>query len=78
MKTPRDWNGENFAVGLITLGFIRVRQSGSHIMLKHEGSGEVISVPAHRPLKTGTLNKLLHDVVELTGFSREEVISKLK
>jgi hypothetical protein len=46
-------------------------------MLKHEDSGEVISVPAHRPLKTGTLNKLLHDIAELAGLSREEFIEKL-
>ena len=47
-------------------------------MLKHESSGEVISVPAHRPLKTGTLNRLLRDVAELTGLPRDEVIEQLR
>ncbi len=47
-------------------------------MLKHDGTGEVLSIPAHRPLKTGTLNKLLHDVSELTGLSREEIVARLR
>jgi predicted RNA binding protein YcfA (HicA-like mRNA interferase family) len=62
---------------LVGLGFERVRQSGSHIMLKHDTTGEVISVPAHRPLKTGTLNKLLRDIAELTGLSRDAIIDAL-
>jgi hypothetical protein len=47
-------------------------------MLKHEASGEVLSIPAHRSLKIGTLNKLLRDVGDLTGLTRNGVMEKLK
>ena len=61
MKLPRDMNGEHLAVRLAGLGFARLRQSGSHIVLKHEASGETVSIPAHRPLKTGTLRSILSE-----------------
>lgn len=78
MKTPRDWNGEDFAKALIGLGFTRVRQSGSHLLLRHDKSGEVISIPAHRPLKVGTLNGLLAAVSEIVGLNRQDLIEKLR
>ena len=77
MKTPRDWNGEDFAKALVALGFTRVRQSGSHVMLRHDKSGEVVSIPAHRPLKVGTLNGLLATVSEIVGLSRQELFDRL-
>jgi predicted RNA binding protein YcfA (HicA-like mRNA interferase family) len=74
VKTPRDWNGEDFAKALVGLGFARVLQTGSHIQLRHDKSGKVISIPAHRPLKVG----LLAAVSEMVGLSRQELIDKLR
>lgn len=44
-------------------GFVVVRQKGSHIRLqKHAGSETLkITVPAHSPLKRGTLRRILKD-----------------
>lgn len=39
------------------LGFIQVRQMGSHVILRHGDQGCVI--PLHRELKTGTLAGIL-------------------
>jgi predicted RNA binding protein YcfA (HicA-like mRNA interferase family) len=39
------------------LGFVVVRQKGSHIMLRRAGIGCV--VPNHRELKVGTLSSVL-------------------
>lgn len=78
MKLPRDLNGDHLAVRMSTLGFIRLRQSGSHIVLRHETSGETVSIPAHRPLKAGTLRAILRDVQELTGLSLEEILRAIR
>jgi predicted RNA binding protein YcfA (HicA-like mRNA interferase family) len=69
--------GDILADRLHKVGFVRLRQSGSHIVLRHETSGETISVPAHRPLKAGTLARILRDVLELTGLTREDLYQRL-
>lgn len=78
MKIPRDWNGEELARALNRLGFTRVRQSGSHVMLRHDASGEVLSIPSHRPLKVGTLNNLLSTVAMLLDISKQQLLDKLR
>jgi predicted RNA binding protein YcfA (HicA-like mRNA interferase family) len=77
LKLPRDWNGADLAKKLERLGFSFVRQRGSHIVVKHNATSETIAIPAHRPLKVGTLNALLKSVEELTSLSRDEVLSAL-
>lgn len=43
--------------GLERLGFVKVRQSGSHVVMKRESKGCV--VPMHKEVKIGTLAGLL-------------------
>lgn len=59
------------------MGFTRLRQSGSHVVLQHTNSGETLSVPAHRPLKAGTLRGILRDVQDLTGLSLNEILTQI-
>ena len=54
------------------LGFVKVRQSGSHVVLRRGASGCV--VPLHRELKTGTLAGTLRQA----GVSAEEFIAALR
>lgn len=54
------------------LGFIIVRQRGSHIVLRRGSSGCV--VPNHRELKTGTLS----GVLKQAGISPDEFIKALR
>jgi len=53
------------------LGFVRVRQSGSHIVLRRGSSGCV--VPDHKEVKMGTLAGLLRQA----GVSIEEFLAEL-
>jgi predicted RNA binding protein YcfA (HicA-like mRNA interferase family) len=48
-----------------TLGWRKVRQSGSHIVLVKEGQTATLSVPDHREVARGTLRKLIR-AAELT------------
>jgi predicted RNA binding protein YcfA (HicA-like mRNA interferase family) len=54
------------------LGFVVVRQKGSHIVLRRSTSGCV--VPNHRELKAGTLGGLLKQA----GVSPDEFIAALR
>lgn len=60
MKLPRDITGAELAKVLVDLGYHITRQSGSHIRLTTSQSGEHhITIPAHNPLKIGTLAAIL-------------------
>ena len=54
------------------LGFILLRQKGSHIILRRGPTGCV--VPNHREIKTGTLSGILKQA----GVSAEEFIKTLR
>lgn len=45
------------------LGFVEVRQRGSHIRLEKSRADRTlrITVPAHRPVKRSTLQRILRD-----------------
>ncbi|MEA3208790.1 MAG: hypothetical protein QOE70_1847 [Chthoniobacter sp.] len=56
MKVPRDLGASDLIRALRVLGYERVRQDGSHIRLTTiVGGTHHVTVPNHRPLKTGTL-----------------------
>ena len=50
-------SGAEIVNTLVALGFVVMRQKGSHIVLRRESSGCV--VPNHKEVKTGTLHGLL-------------------
>ena len=79
MKTPRDLNGETLAQHLSRAwAYARIHQTGSHIVLQtKEPTPHRISIPAHKPLKTGTLHKILTDVAGHKAVSREEILRGL-
>ncbi len=54
------------------LGFVVVRQKGSHVVLKRDSVGCV--VPNHKELKTGTLSSVLKQA----AVSYEEFMLALK
>jgi predicted RNA binding protein YcfA (HicA-like mRNA interferase family) len=56
LRIPRDINGSDLVRALRTLGYERTRQDGSHIRLTTTvGGTHHVTIPNHRPLKTGTL-----------------------
>ena len=69
-KLPRV-SGAEALCALQNLGFVIVRQRGSHIVMRRGSSGCV--VPNHRELKVGTLAGVLRQA----GVSAEEFIAAL-
>jgi len=55
------------------IGFVPVRQKGSHIIVQHK-DGRFTVVPRHDPVDRGTLYGILEDV----GLSKEEFAALLK
>jgi hypothetical protein len=70
MKLPRDLSGLDLARAL--------RQTGSHLRLTTaEGGQHHVTIPAHDPLKVGTLAAVLGDVAEHFEISRDELLRRL-
>jgi len=56
VKVPRDIGADELVRAMRILGYESVRQDGSHIRLTTTTNGtHHVTVPNHRPLKTGTL-----------------------
>jgi predicted RNA binding protein YcfA (HicA-like mRNA interferase family) len=79
MKLPRDLNGEDLARHLIrSWGYTKVHQVGSHIILQTEHpSPQRIAVPAHNPLRVGTLNAILAAVASHKSVTKEAILKGL-
>ena len=78
MRLPRDLSGKDLAQALARLGYGRKRQTGSHIRLTTQQHGEHhVTMPAHDPIKVGTLNAILRDVAEHFGLTRTELLEEL-
>jgi predicted RNA binding protein YcfA (HicA-like mRNA interferase family) len=79
VKLPRNLNGVDLADHLIRhWGYRRTRQTGSHIQIRTDHpSGQSITIPAHWPLKTGTLSGILKDIAEHNQVSREDILRGL-
>ena len=58
--------------------FVNVRQKGSHIRMITEINGKhAITIPAHDPIKIGTLNAIMIDIAQHLEISKDEIIKKL-
>jgi predicted RNA binding protein YcfA (HicA-like mRNA interferase family) len=78
MKLPRDLTGLQLVKNLEALGYRVSRQTGSHIRVTTLQSGEHhLTVPAHNPLKTGTLSAILNDIAQHFNIPREELLNRL-
>ncbi|MGI8967378.1 MAG: type II toxin-antitoxin system HicA family toxin [Limisphaerales bacterium] len=71
MKLPRDVNGNEAVRALRRLGFVQIRQTGSHLILRKDS--RTVVVPQHKPIKPGTLK----GVIEQAGISVEEFVAQL-
>ncbi|ACB00943.1 MULTISPECIES: type II toxin-antitoxin system HicA family toxin [Cyanophyceae] len=79
MKLPRDLSGKDLAKQLKVLGYEISHQTGSHIRLTTQTNGEHhITIPAHNPLKIGTLSAILRSIAEHFKISRDEVLQKIQ
>jgi predicted RNA binding protein YcfA (HicA-like mRNA interferase family) len=80
MKIPRDIAASDLIRAMRVLGYESVRQDGSHIRLTTtEGGTHHVTVPNHRPLKTGTLlGGVLKPVAAHHKLTIEELLAKLE
>ena len=75
MKLPRDLSGHNVARALTRFGYVITRQTGSHMRLTSliKGAEHHVTVPAHDPIRVGTLSQILSDVAAYLEMSRQEL-----
>lgn len=57
-------SGKDAVKAFEKVGYVQVRQTGSHIRMKHvsDNSKKPITIPDHKVLGKGLLRKLLRDV----------------
>lgn len=78
MKLPRDLCGEDVVKGLVKIGYVVVRQKGSHIRLTTDRNGQHhVTVPNHQSIKVGTLAGVFKDVSEHLGVERDELLREM-
>ena len=79
MKIPRDLNGAELAKRLAAYGYVVSRQSGSHMRLSRQAGEQQqhLTIPAHKPLRVGTLRQILKDVASQCGIGLEEVVQAI-
>jgi predicted RNA binding protein YcfA (HicA-like mRNA interferase family) len=68
-------SGKETIAALERLGFVQVRQRGSHVVLRKKGTrGDVgCVVPLHKELAVGTL----HNILKLAQVTEEEFIENI-
>ncbi len=78
MKIPRDISGIELAGLLKIFGYSVTRQTGSHIRLTTNQKYEHhITIPAHNPLKIGTLNSILNEIAHHFGKSKSKILDEI-
>jgi predicted RNA binding protein YcfA (HicA-like mRNA interferase family) len=78
VKLPRDVTGDRLIRALVRLGYDVIRQTGSHVRLRHDGPPvHAVTVPLHQPIKTGTLHGILKEVARMRSLNLEFLIDSL-
>jgi predicted RNA binding protein YcfA (HicA-like mRNA interferase family) len=79
MRIPRNVDGRDFANHLIRRWeFQEERQTGSHIILRTQHpQPHTVSVPAHRPMKVGTLKGIATYISVHKHVSVADILSDL-
>lgn len=77
----KDVSGDELVKALIKQGYVVSRQKGSYIRLTLKQINQPdkhVTVPAHKPLKYGTLLAILKDISEHLNVSKDELIDLLR
>jgi predicted RNA binding protein YcfA (HicA-like mRNA interferase family) len=79
LRLPRDLSGQNLAKLLTRHGYRITRQTGSHLRLTSivRGPEHHITIPAHDPLKVGTLASILSAVAVYLEIDRSDLARDL-
>jgi len=76
MKLPRDLSGSDLAHHLCKKwDYMQVHQVGSHVILQTSVPiHHRIAIPAHNPLRIGTLNAILSAIAAHKGVGKAEIL----
>lgn len=79
MKLPRDLSGEELVKHLLKRwGYEKIHQIGSHVILQTKNpTPHRIAVPAHTPLRVGTLNGIVSSIAAHKNVSKETILQGL-
>lgn len=79
MKLPRDLSGDELVKHLCKhWNYERIHQVGSHVILETSvPNHHRIAVPAHDPLRIGTLNAILSAIASQKGLGKAEILKGL-
>ena len=78
MKLPRGVSADRMIHALVRLGYVVIRQKGSHVRLRHTGPpAHTITVPLHNPLKTGTLHGIFAEIARMRSITVESIVDSL-
>jgi predicted RNA binding protein YcfA (HicA-like mRNA interferase family) len=79
VKIPRDVSGIHLGEVLChRWAYKKVHQVGSHIILEtSEPAHQRIAIPAHDPLRIGTLSSILRAVAKHKRVSRDAIVNTL-
>lgn len=79
MRIPRDESAERLIKKLAVFGYVKTRQTGSHIRISRqfEGKTDHLTIPNHNPIRIGTLSDILKEAAIQIEISKEELIHKL-
>ena len=79
MRLPRDLSGHDLAKLLRRFDYAVIRQTGSHMRLRssRQGTPHHVTIPAHSPLKVGTLACILSEVAAYLEIDRTRLDKEL-
>jgi predicted RNA binding protein YcfA (HicA-like mRNA interferase family) len=78
MKMPKDIDSNELIKILKILDYQITRQAGSHIRLSTILNGQHhLTIPNHKPVKIGTLSKILSEIAIHFEITKEELMIKL-
>jgi predicted RNA binding protein YcfA (HicA-like mRNA interferase family) len=75
-KLPRNLTGLELCKRLAKFGYKQTRQTGSHIRVTRisDEAEHHVTIPAHDPIKIGTLNAILTDIANHLGIAKNELL----
>jgi predicted RNA binding protein YcfA (HicA-like mRNA interferase family) len=78
VRLPRDVSGDDLARRLARLGYEATRQTGSHLRLTTDRSGQHhITIPRHAALRIGTLAAVLAELESHHHLDRDALLELL-
>ena len=67
-NNPRDWRIEDIITVCVTLGIeCTAPRKGSHYKVKHPNVAEILTIPAHRPIKPVYIRELIKFIAAARG-----------